>query len=258
MKEERLQIPLADGPTITAIQTSPDKEESGEVFVYAPGAGSNLHDPFGVYLCRQLASDGFTAVRFQFPYMEAGLRRPDYPPVLEDAWRVVVERLRPDGGRLVIGGTSMGGRIASQVVAKGTIVDALALFAYPLRPPGRAQVRDGHLPQIGIPTLFCSGTRDSFGTAQIDSASVGRRRPRVRNAEIERQDQRGCVARGYFCPYRLAEVRGLNGTRQPPERTGLPSVSTHLSGRPPSASPPGRGAGSISPTPPGSASGRIP
>ena len=174
MKQERLQIPLADGPTITAIQTSPDKEESGEVFVYAPGAGSNLHDPFGVYLCRQLASDEFTAVRFQFPYMEAGLRRPDSPPVLEDAWRVVVERLRPDGGRLVIGGTSMGGRIASQVVAKGTIVDALALFAYPLRPPGRAQVRDGHLPQIGIPTLFCSGTRDSFGTPEELEAAASK------------------------------------------------------------------------------------
>ena len=174
MKEERLQILLADGPTITAIQTSPDKEESGEVFVYAPGAGSNLHDPFGVYLCRQLASDGFTAVRFQFPYMEAGLRRPDSPPVLEDAWRVVVERLRPDGGRLVIGGTSMGGRIASQVVAKGTIVDALALFACPLRPPGRAQVRDDHLPQIGIPTLFCSGTRDSFGTPEELEAAASK------------------------------------------------------------------------------------
>ena len=61
----------------------------------------------------------------------------------------------------------MGGRIASNVVAKGVVVDGLALFAYPLHPPGREdQTRDKHLPQIDVPTLFCSGTRDAFGTPE--------------------------------------------------------------------------------------------
>ena len=61
----------------------------------------------------------------------------------------------------------MGGRIASQVVVQDTPVDALALFAYPLRRPGNPErVRNGHFPDIGIPTLFCSGTRDSFGTPE--------------------------------------------------------------------------------------------
>jgi predicted alpha/beta-hydrolase family hydrolase len=133
--------------------------------VYAPGAGSNVHDPFGTYACRELAARGVTCLRFQFPYQEAGRRSPDRTAVLEATWRAVLEALRPPSGRLVASGRSMGGRIASQVVAKGTRVDALALFAYPLHPPGRPdQRRDAHLPALAAPTLFCSGTNDAFGT----------------------------------------------------------------------------------------------
>lgn len=110
---------------------------------------------------------GIAAVRFQFPYTEAGRRRPDPPQLLEDTWRTVIEAVRPPTGRLIVGGRSMGGRIASNVVAKGVVVDGLALFAYPLHPPGREdQTRDKHLPQIDVPTLFCSGTRDAFGTPE--------------------------------------------------------------------------------------------
>ncbi len=59
----------------------------------------------------------------------------------------------------------MGGRIASQVVAQGTAVDALALFTYPLHPPGNPDKRrDQHLPEVRVPTLFCSGTRDAFAS----------------------------------------------------------------------------------------------
>ncbi len=67
----------------------------------------------------------------------------------------------------------MGGRIASQVVAQGAPVDALALFAYPLHPSGDpSRRRDEHLSDIGVPTLFCSGTRDSFGSpAELEQAA---------------------------------------------------------------------------------------
>ena len=165
MIEERFQIRLPDERSITAVQNSPSAGESGLLLAYAPGAGSNVHDAFGHHLCGQLVEQGVTVVRFQFPYMEAGLRRPDSPQILEDTWCSVVETIGPVSGKLVIGGRSMGGRIASQVVAKGAKVDGLALFAYPLHPPGRAyQMRDKHLPQIIGPTLFCSGTRDAFGT----------------------------------------------------------------------------------------------
>jgi predicted alpha/beta-hydrolase family hydrolase len=88
--------------------------------------------------------------------MEASKRGPDPPHVLEATWRALIEAVRTPGERLVVGGRSMGGRIASQVVAQGGEVDALALFAYPLHPPGRPlQLRDQHLPAIKGADLFC-------------------------------------------------------------------------------------------------------
>jgi predicted alpha/beta-hydrolase family hydrolase len=126
-----------------------------------------VHDPFGKFGCRELTARGMTCARFQFPYQEARKRGPDRPPVLEATWRAVIQKLRAPGMRLVIGGRSMGGRIASQVAATGAPVDALALFAYPLHPPGRPdQRRDSHLRAIIVPTLFCSGTRDAFASPE--------------------------------------------------------------------------------------------
>ena len=175
MPEEHIQVPLSDGRSITAIRTPAEDPPSGWHFVYAPGAGANVNDPFGVYLCRQLAAKGIGAVRFQFEYMEARKRRPDSPRVLEETWRRVIDAVRSPGLKLAVGGRSMGGRIASQVVAKGVAVDGLALFAYPLRPPWRpTQLRVEHLPDIPTRTLFCSGTRDTFGTPDelADAASL--------------------------------------------------------------------------------------
>lgn len=163
MAERALRIEL-DGASVTVLRT-PAEGAARWTFVYAPGAGSNVRDPFGAYAARELARHGVTTLRFQFPYMETGRRGPDRPPVLEAAWRAAIEAARKDGGRLVAGGRSMGGRIASQVVAQGVPVDALALFAYPLHPPGKPQqVRDAHLPSVTAPALFCSGTNDAFAT----------------------------------------------------------------------------------------------
>lgn len=166
MSDHDLTITLADGRPITALRTEP-AVDAGWTFIYAPGAGSNIHDPFGAFAARELAALGVAVVRLQFPYQEAGKRAPDRPPVLEETWRSVIEAVRREGARLAVGGRSMGGRIASQVVAQGVDVDALVLFAYPLHPPGRPeQVRDGHLPSIAVPTLFCSGTNDAFASPE--------------------------------------------------------------------------------------------
>jgi predicted alpha/beta-hydrolase family hydrolase len=165
MPEETLQIEVTPGSSITAIRTEAEGQRRDWLFIYAPGAGANVHDPFGRFACRRLAEQGIDAARFQFPYQEAKRRGPDRPPVLEATWRAVIEALRPKRGRLVIGGRSMGGRIASQVVAEGVAVDALALFAFPLHPPGRPEMRrDAHLPDVRVPTLFVSGTRDAFAS----------------------------------------------------------------------------------------------
>ena len=134
-------------------------------FVYAPGAGSNLRDPFGQRLAERLPDAGISLARFQFPYQEAGSRRPDSPATLLATWRAVLESSRSDGARVAIGGRSLGGRIASVLASEGAGVDALALFAYPAHPPGKPeQPRTPHLPDIACPSLFCSGTRDTFAT----------------------------------------------------------------------------------------------
>jgi uncharacterized protein len=166
--ESTLSVALPDGRSVTAIRHEPEGP-AGWTFVYAPGAGANIDDPFGAYLGKELSQRGVACVRFQFPYQEAGKKSPDRPEVLEATWRAVIEQFcgsgsQPDG-RLAVGGRSMGGRIASQVVAQGVAVDAIALFAYPLHPPGRPEnARDAHLPSIDVPTLFCSGTNDAFAS----------------------------------------------------------------------------------------------
>jgi uncharacterized protein len=174
MPETSFKVNVGDGRAVTAIAT--ERQTPGDwTFAYAPGAGSNLKDPFGAFLAGKLPGAGVTLVRFQFPYSEAGRSAPDRPPVLEATWRSVVEAVRPATGRISAGGRSMGGRIASQVVAARLAVDHLALFAYPLHPPGRPdQARVAHLSAIDVPTLFCSGTRDAFATPEeLQAAAAG-------------------------------------------------------------------------------------
>lgn len=175
MGQSPLTLSLPDGRTVDAMQHLPEGGATPTwVLAYAPGAGSSLNDGFGVHLCERLAAEGMGALRFQFPYQQARSGRPDAPALLQATWLSAIEAARPLGARLAVGGRSMGGRIASMVVAAGAPVDALTLFAYPLRPPGRPdKVRAGHLPQIAVPTLFCSGTRDSFGTPEELAGAAG-------------------------------------------------------------------------------------
>jgi uncharacterized protein len=163
---DRLTISLADGRSVSGVWTAAGGEPLA-CLVYAPGAGANLSDGFGRYAARMLPPRGIGVLRFQFPYAEAGRKSPDRPPVLEATWRAAVEAARSRPGKLILGGRSMGGRIASQVVAQGENVDGLALFAYPLHPPGQPERRrDAHLPSLAVPTLFVSGTNDAFGTPE--------------------------------------------------------------------------------------------
>ncbi len=164
MTAQHFQFTVRD-KTLSARVSLPDGQNP--MVIYAPGAGSHINDPFGVFLSDRLEKEEISTVRFQFPYMEAGTRRPDSPALLEETWREIIGMFRSTNQKLVVGGRSMGGRIASRIVAMGTQVDGLALFAYPLRPPSNpAQPRNEHFPDISVPTLFCSGTRDSFGTPE--------------------------------------------------------------------------------------------
>ena len=174
MNEESIQLSVGPHGSVTAVVNAA-VGASDWVFIYAPGAGSNINDTFGRYASDKLVEAGITTVRFQFPYVEAGRRRLDAPDVLEATWRAAIEQERLRASRMVVGGRSMGGRIAPQVVAKGVVVDALALFAYPLHPPGRPkQLRDRHLSAITVPTLLCSDTRDAFGTPEELNEASGK------------------------------------------------------------------------------------
>lgn len=125
-----------------------------------------------------VAASGLTVERMDFPYRLAGRRRPDPAATLEAAVRAAADRLavalRGTGGLLVLGGRSMGGRICSQVVAQGLPAAGLVLVSYPLHPPGRPdRLRSGHFPDLRLPCLFVSGTRDAFGApAELEAATA--------------------------------------------------------------------------------------
>ena len=136
----------------------------------AHGAGSDRNAAALVAVADTLEAAGIPSLRFDYPYRTAGRRAPDRPAVLEAATRAagaeLADRasLAPD--RLVLGGRSMGGRMCSQVVgADADPVSALGLLllGYPLHPAGKPERRrDAHFPQLTVPTLFVSGTRDAL------------------------------------------------------------------------------------------------
>ena len=152
----------------------------GATLMLGHGAGAGHTSPFMVTFAAGLAARGLDVVTFNFLYAEQGRRAPDRGPRLEACYRAVVESARagrPDVAArpLLIGGKSMGGRIASQIAAApvddatepGLALDVagLVLLGYPLHPPGRPdRMRDAHLPRVGAPMLVVQGSRDSFGT----------------------------------------------------------------------------------------------
>lgn len=147
-------------------------EDAATTVVLAHGAGAPMNTPFMNSVARGLAAGGgVRVVRFEFPYMRArrepGRRggAPDREPVLRNSWKEVVEKL--GGGRkVVIGGKSMGGRIAS-MVADEVGARGLVCLGYPFHPPGRSdRLRTKHLETLATPALIVQGTRDAFGTPE--------------------------------------------------------------------------------------------
>lgn len=142
-----------------------DGDHSAEhLAVLAHGAGAGMNSDFMVAAARGLAAQGLLVCRFNFPYAEQGRKSPDRAPVLEATFRSVVEHMEAYRPTIVVlGGKSMGGRIASQIVSDGVAADGLVFFGYPLHPPGRPErMRDEHLRSVKVPMLFIEGTRDPF------------------------------------------------------------------------------------------------
>ena len=157
---------VGDG-TVSGVVTPAAAAALGVTVILAHGAGTDMTNALLVAFADGLAARGVATVRFNFPYTERGRGAPDPAATLEACYRAVLEQVRADArlgsGRVVIGGKSMGGRMASHLAAQRTAVDGLLFLGYPLHPAGKPQqLRTAHLPRIAAPMLFLSGTRDAL------------------------------------------------------------------------------------------------
>lgn len=140
-----------------------------------------------------LALRGIDAVTFNFLYTERGRRAPDRNDKLESCYMSAIDSVRGHkklkGNKLLIGGKSMGGRIASQVAASGVEVSGLIFLGYPLHPPGKPEAtRDAHLALVRSPMLFLQGERDVFGTSEEISRVIKRLKLDARIYPVEGGD----------------------------------------------------------------------
>jgi predicted alpha/beta-hydrolase family hydrolase len=146
-------------------------------YVLAHGAGAGMAHPFLAAIANGLAERGIATLRYQFPYMERGTKRPDVPKLAQDTVRAAVveaSKLLP-GLALFAGGKSFGGRMTSQAQAEWPLpgVRGLAFLGFPLHPPGRpSNERATHLFEVQVPMLFMQGTRDEFANLRLLQAHV--------------------------------------------------------------------------------------
>lgn len=150
---------------VSALLLRPPEPWAG--YVLAHGAGAGMTHPFMESVARALMARGMATVRYQFPYTEAGGRRPDPPGVLLATVRAAVARAREllPSLKLFAGGKSLGGRMTSHAAAERQLdeVAGLIFLGFPLHPPKRPAIeRAEHLARVGQPMLFLQGTRDDL------------------------------------------------------------------------------------------------
>ena len=167
---ESLRIRVTADQEVSALLSVPPGARA--CYVMAHGAGAGMTHGFMTAFADGLASRHIATLRYQFPFMENGSRRPDTPDVAHAAVRAAVAeaaRLLPDLP-LLAGGKSFGGRMTSQAQARAPLagVIGLAFVAFPLHPAGKPSVtRSTHLATVGTPMLFLSGTRDALADINL-------------------------------------------------------------------------------------------
>jgi len=191
---EKLTVEVNDKDTVTALlYPAAKKNRAGLTMLLGHGAGANQTSGFMRLFASGLAARGFDVMTFNFIYLEQGRSVPDHKAKLETCFRSVIEAAlkKLKKNRLIVGGKSMGGRIASQVIAGEDIseVAGLVFLGYPLHPPGNpAKLRVEHLQQVRRPMLFVQGTRDSLGTPEEIQPFVKNLRPPATIYAIEGGD----------------------------------------------------------------------
>ena len=149
------------------------------IITLAHGAGAGMKHPFMESLALQLADRSITSLRFNFPYIEQGKRRPDVPAVAEKTVKQIIEYASSEysGLPLYVSGKSFGGRMTSQLLSKdsSSIVKGMVFFGFPLHAPGKPSIdRAAHLNDVNIPMLFLQGTRDALADITLISKVVSK------------------------------------------------------------------------------------
>jgi predicted alpha/beta-hydrolase family hydrolase len=162
--ECELEISIADGG-VSGLLMVPD--DASACYVLAHGAGVGMRHKFMAEVAQGLSARGIATLRYQFPYMERGSKRPDSPTVAREAVRATVHKageVLPDLP-FIAGGKSYGARMTSQAQAEAPLsgVRGLAFLGFPLHPPGQpSDARADHLARVNVPMLFLQGKRDDF------------------------------------------------------------------------------------------------
>jgi predicted alpha/beta-hydrolase family hydrolase len=173
--ETKLTIRVSDAQAVSAILIAPPAPMA--CYVMAHGAGAGMTHPFMAAFAHGLAGRRIATLRYQFPFMETGSRRPDSPAVAQATVRaaVVEAARRLSSTPLFAGGKSFGGRMTSQAQAKEALPDVigLAFVGFPLHPAGKPSTdRAAHLSDVAIPMLFLQGTRDMLAELALLKTTV--------------------------------------------------------------------------------------
>lgn len=170
MSAKPVTIIVDDAHRVSGLFLTPPRARA--IYVFAHGAGAGMAHPFMVAVADELAGHGIASLRYQFPYMEEGGKRPDPPKLAQAAVRAAVEeaaRLVPSLP-LIAGGKSFGGRMTSQAWAVSALpgVRGLVFLGFPLHPAGKpSDERAEHLSDVKIPMLFLQGTRDALADVKL-------------------------------------------------------------------------------------------
>lgn len=188
---QKLSITVADGVSVSALAQGPAHPIA--CLVLAHGAGAGMEHPFMASVAAGLEARGVASLRYQFPYMEAGSKRPDRPPVAHAAVRAAVDRANESfaGVPLYAGGKSFGARMTSQAQALAPLpgVRGLVFLGFPLHPAGTpSSSRADHLAQVAIRMLFLQGTQDKLAEPKLLQPVVAALGTRATLVEIDQAD----------------------------------------------------------------------
>lgn len=220
-----VSIPVCDAPPVSGLLTLPRAARA--CFVFAHGAGAGMTHPFMAAFAADLAAGNVACLRYQFPFMERGSKRPDSPATAQATVRAAVAEAALFAPHLPLfaGGKSFGGRMTSQAQAESPLpgVRGVAFLGFPLHSAGKpAVVRAEHLSSVHVPMLFLQGDRDKLADLTLLRPIVERLGTRAHLVEFPRADHafhvpagsgradaevRGQVAKALLC-----WLDGLNGS----------------------------------------------